>query len=209
MKPYEIEVCTDNMPDTLAAAAQGATRIELCARLDLDGTTPDEAFILETQGQLSIPFHVMIRPRGGNFVYTPEEVKEMEASIDFCKKNGVPGVVFGALTAEGVLDIELIRHLAQLSKPLKVVVHKAIDYTPDPLGEFRRLLEVPEVDYVLTSGGQHTALGGQTVLRAMIEAAQGRITVMAAGKITQENLPDIAGIIGASAYHGRLIVGQL
>lgn len=209
MLPYDIEVCTDNMADTLSAVAKGATRIELCGRLDLDGITPDPEFILQALAETSIPIHVMIRPRGGDFVYTAEEIAQMEASIDFCKKVGAPGVVLGALTPKGNLDLELIQQLAQRAKPLKVVVHKAIDYTEDPLAEFKCLLTIPEVDLVLTSGGQPTAMAGQAVLRAMIEAAKGQITVMAAGKITHENLSQVDEAIGAKAYHGRLIVGQL
>ncbi len=209
MLPYDIEVCTDNMADTLSAVAKGATRIELCGRLDLDGITPDPEFILQALAETQVPIHVMIRPRGGDFVYTAEEIAQMESAIDFCKKAGVAGVVLGALTLQGNLDLELIQRLAQRAKPLKVVVHKAIDYTADPLAEFKRLLTIPEIDLVLTSGGQPTAMGGQAVLRAMIEAAQGKITVMAAGKITQENLSVVDEAIGAKAYHGRLIVGQL
>lgn len=204
----EIEVCVDNMQAALQAQANGATRIELCGRLDLDGLTPDEDFIQQALQELAIPIHVMIRPRGGDFVYTPEELAQMEREIAYCKTQGVPGIVLGALTPSGELDLENILKLAVLAKPeMLVVVHKCIDYTPDPAAAFEQLLAHHDlIDYVLTSGGKPTAREGLPVLRQMVAMSQDRIKVMAAGKITKENLAELAVEIGAPAYHGRLIV---
>lgn len=204
----EIEVCVDTLEAALQAQANGATRIELCGRLDLDGLTPDDDFIQKALQELQIPFHAMIRPRGGDFVYTAEELAQMESSIAYCKAQKVPGVVLGALKPDHQLDLETIVKLAKLAKPeMLVVVHKCIDYTPDPLAAFEQLLEHHEwIDYVLTSGGKPTAREGLPVLRKMVELSQGRIKVMAAGKITKENVVELAEEIGAPAYHGRLIV---
>lgn len=204
----EIEVCVDNLEAALQAQANGATRIELCGRLDLDGITPDDDFIQAALSELGIPIHVMIRPRGGDFVYSTEEIAEMEKVIAYCKTQNVPGVVLGALRPDHQLDLENIAKLAKLAKPeMLVVVHKCIDYTPDPLAAFAQLLEHHEwIDYVLTSGGKPTAREGLPVLQQMVALSQGRIKVMAAGKITKENVEELAGAIGAPAYHGRLIV---
>ena len=205
---FEIEVCVDTLEAALIAEANGANRIELCGRLDLDGLTPGEDLIQAALEQLHIPIHVMIRPRRGDFVYTQEEFLQMEREIAYCKAKGVPGVVLGALTPEGTLDVEHILALAALAKPeMLVVVHKCIDYTPDPAAAFDQLLEQHQwIDYVLTSGGKPTADEGQEVLRYMVEQGKGRIKVMAAGKITKANLAGLAAVIGAPAYHGRLIV---
>ncbi|WP_373550493.1 copper homeostasis protein CutC [Haliscomenobacter sp.] len=204
----EIEVCVDTLEAALQAQADGATRIELCGRLDLDGLTPDEDFIQQALQELAIPIHVMIRPRGGDFVYTAEELGQMELEIAYCKAQGVPGVVLGALTSSGELDLENILKLATLAKPeMLVVVHKCIDYTPDPVAAFEHLLAHHNlIDYVLTSGGKPTAREGLPVLRQMVALSKGRIKVMAAGKITKENLEALAAEIGGPAYHGRLIV---
>lgn len=204
-----IEVCVDTMAQALAAERQGAQRIELCARLDLDGLTPDRDFIQQALRDLSIPIHVMIRPRGGNFVYTAEEVEQMKADILFCKAAGAPGVVFGALRPDGSLDLPLIRELAELASPMNVVIHKAIDQTPDPVSALKELLTLDPVNYVLTSGGAPTALEGTDKLKQMTALAGNAITIIAAGKITKDNLTHIRQVIGAKDYHGRLIVGTL
>ncbi len=209
MPAYEIEVCVDSLEQALAAEKQGATRLELCSRLDLDGLTPDQGFIQAALAQLNIPIHVMIRPRAGDFTYTPSEIAQMEADILFCKNNGVPGVVFGALNPQAELDLPLITHLANLAKPMNVVIHKAIDQTANPLEEFKKLVALGVVDFVLTSGGYPTAAAGLSILKDMINAAKGNPRVIVAGKVTQANVADLHQKIQSLDYHGRLIVGSL
>jgi len=132
----------------------------------------------------------------------------MEQAIDRCKALGVPGVVLGALTESGTLDLAHILALAARAKPeMLVVVHKCIDFTPDPAAAFDQLLEHDDlIDYVLTSGGKPTAKEGLPVLQYMINQGRDRIKVMAAGKITKDNLAELSAALGAPAYHGRLIV---
>jgi copper homeostasis protein len=206
---YMIEVCVDNETQALRAQAQGAGRIELCARLDLDGLTPDPDFIRFACADLRIPVHVMIRPRGGDFVYSPEELEVMRQEIVFCKNAGVPGVVFGVLREDRQLDLPVISELAALARPMKVVIHKAIDLTPDPVAAVMALRSAGAADYVLSSGGAPTAEQGADILRRMIVAGGEEVTVIAAGKITQDNLQEMQERIGAKEYHGRLIVGSL
>lgn len=201
-----LEACVDTLADALRAEAAGATRIELCSRLDLDGLSPSLEFLAEAQAALGIPIHAMVRPRAGNFCYTAEELNEMAAMIESCRALGVAGVVFGILKADRSIDKEATRHLAALAKPMKVCFHKAIDQSPDPVVALEQLLQLPEIDMVLSSGGAATALEGEATLNEMIRRAQGQVTVMVAGKVTRENLAELRLRIPASAYHGRRIV---
>lgn len=203
------EVCVDTRQQALNAQAQGAHRIELCAHLDQDGLTPDIPFIRFALENLHIPVHVMIRPRGGDFVYSEAELNQMKASIEFCKQAGVPGVVFGALQSDHTLHIPVITTLTQLAKPMKVVIHKAIDYTPDPVAALAQLLEIEGIDSVLTSGGATTALEGQENLKKMLALAGDRLHIMVAGKVTQDNLGVIDELFHAREYHGKLLVGPV
>ena len=110
----------------------------------------------------------MVRPCAGGFIYTEDEIKQMEEEIAFFKSKGVYGVVFGVTTADNNLDIPVIKRLAELAKPMNVCVHKAIDSVNDTWADFQRLYhEVPEVDAVLTSGGEPTAKDGAALLRKM------------------------------------------
>ncbi|HMQ49800.1 MAG TPA: copper homeostasis protein CutC [Saprospiraceae bacterium] len=202
----KLEACVDTLADALRAEAAGADRIELCSRLDLDGLSPSVALLAEAQATLSIPIHAMVRPRAGDFCYTDSELAEMALMIDQCKALGVAGVVFGLLKADGRIDRDTTRYLAALAKPMQVCFHKAIDQTPDPVVALEQLLDIPEIDIVLSSGGAPTALEGQATLNEMIRRAKGQLIVMAAGKVTQENLSEVMQRIPTEAYHGRRIV---
>lgn len=203
------EACVENLQQALSAETKGADRIELCSRLELDGLTPSNELILEVKNRLKIPVRIMIRPRAGGFVYTEEEISEMKTSIEFCKNAGVEGVVFGMLKKNGSLDLENIIQLAALARPLKVVIHKAIDDTTHPVEATKELIKVKGVSAILSSGGERTAFEGANVLREMIRLSEGELEIIAAGKITEDNILQIRKLIGARAYHGRLIVGSL
>lgn len=203
------EACVGNLEEAIRAEAQGADRIELCTALHLDGLTPSEKLIKEAKEQLNIPIRVMIRPRSGDFLYTPKELKEMVASIEFCKKTGVEAVVFGVLDSENNLDLKTIEQLTELSAPLKVVIHKAIDYTNDPLENLAGLLKIKGISSVLTSGGAEAAEEGKEILKKMVELCGNRVEIVPAGRITDDNLQNLHEYLGARAYHGKRIVGEL
>jgi copper homeostasis protein len=148
----------------------------------------------------------MVRPRGGNFVYSQEELLEMESSIEFFKKAGVAGVVFGVLDEKNEVDFENAKRLAALSKPLQVTFHKAIDETPNPIESVKNLTQIPDIQRILTSGGKQTALEGAQNLQKMQDAAKGKIIIIAAGKVTAENLMEIHAAVGTTEYHGKKIV---
>lgn len=208
MSKYIKEACVENLSQVVQAKKRGADRIELCDRLDLDGTTPSRQLIVSAK-ETGIPVRVMIRPRGGNFVYTEEELIQMIVSIEFCKKAEVEGVVFGILKNDNRLDYQQIGKLAGIASPLKVVVHKAIDDTPDPVEAVKNLLLIENISAVLTSGGKPTAFEGQESLREMVKLMGDRMEIVAAGKITDDNIEEVHKQIGAKAYHGKKIVGNL
>jgi len=133
------EACVESLEEAIIAGKLGADRIELCADLSKDGITPSRAVIESAKQQLKIPIRVMIRPREGDFVYSEVEFDGMKQDIEYCKQLGVEGVVFGILNKDKTLDVERIAALAALSKPLKVVIHKAIDETPDILKATKEL----------------------------------------------------------------------
>lgn len=205
---YIKEACVENLSQVLQAQKKGADRIELCDRLDLDGTTPSRELIRAAK-ETGIPVRVMIRPRGGNFIYSEKELKEMQESILFCKEQGVEGVVFGIQKEDGSLNYEQIQKLAEFASPLKVVVHKAIDSTPDPVDAVKDLLKIGEVSSILTSGGMETAFEGKDNLKKMIEIADGQIEIVVAGKVKDSNIEQLHQFLHSTAYHGKRIVGDL
>ena len=204
-----LEACVDSLSQALHAQALGAHRIELCSRLDVGGLSPSREILARALRQLDIPVKVMIRLRAGDFVYSKEELVLLEREILFCMEAGVKEIVLGASLPSGMLDIGAIRRLASVAGPMTITVHKAIDLSPDPLADLDDLRSIPNITHILSSGKQPTALEGSALLREMIRSAGDRFTIIAAGKVTKENLASVHKAIGASEYHGKLIVGQL
>jgi copper homeostasis protein len=203
------EACVETYNQAILAEKNGANRIELCGDLSVGGVTPEVELTQRLLDVLTIPIMVMVRPRGGNFVYSDEEFAVMKTTILTFKKMGVAGVVFGILKEDFTINLEQTKALALLAKPLKVTFHKAIDACSDTLTEFSKLLTINEIDIVLTSGGEATAKEGIPVLKEMINLSAGKITVLSAGKITDKNLAELHHNIAGTAYHGRKIVGDL
>jgi copper homeostasis protein len=205
-KIMTFEACVETLEDALAAEQRGANRIELCSALDQDGLTPSPELTRQCVQNLSIPVMAMVRPRGGNFVYTEAEILQMEAEIEFFKHSGVAGVVFGLLTEDGNVDVENTQRLAKVASPLEITFHKAIDYSNDILKSFQELNAVDGITRVLTSGGMDTAWNGRHILKQMQELPGRRIKIIAAGKVLPENRTQIAEFTGATELHGKRIV---
>jgi copper homeostasis protein len=201
-----LEACVETLEDAILAEQCGADRIELCGDLSLGGVTPSKELTEACLHSLRIPIMAMVRPRGGDFVYDETELTEMKASIEYFKSVGVAGVVFGILDEKNELDLEITRELVDLAQPLLVTFHKAIDDTPDPVVAVGALAQIAGIQRVLTSGGQATALEGATVLRKMRAAVEGKLIVLAAGKVTVENLKQVHAVVRAEEYHGKRIV---
>jgi len=203
------EACVETFEEALKAQVNGANRIELCSHLELDGLTPLPELMEKACSELNIPVMVMIRPRGGNFVYSEEELITMENEIAIAKKMGADGIVFGLLTTGNQVDLVNTRRLAKAASPLPVTFHKAIDVLENPLDGVTQLLTIEGISRILTSGGQPTAREGAMVIKEMMKVAGENITILVAGKVTSENVDEIAMITGAVELHGRRIAGNL
>ncbi len=205
----ELEACVETFEEAMEAWQRGATRIELCADLSQDGLTPAAAVLQKTCASLPIPVMAMVRPRGGDFVYSPAEVAQMEEEIARVKTLGAAGIVLGLLTPGNRVDVENTRRLAEAARPLPVTFHKAIDRMEDPAEGVRQLRTIPGISRILTSGGKITAREGVPKIREMIAEAGDRIIILVAGRVTSENLAEIRQLTGAAEFHGRKIVGEL
>jgi copper homeostasis protein len=205
MKQLVKEVCVESFQEAFVVAASGATRIELCDNLAVGGTTPSYGTIKRVINDLTIPVMVMIRPRGGDFCYSPDEFDIMREDILMCRELGAVGVVFGLLNPDQTIDIERTKELVELARPMQVTFHKAIDDTNDILLSIRQLMEIG-IDRVLTSGGKPTAMEGCETLLKMIEIAGDELNIIVAGKVTWENFEEIRQLIPSKEYHGRRLV---
>jgi copper homeostasis protein len=195
-----VEVCVDSAEGCAAAHEGGADRVELVASLAEGGLTPSLGTIEIARAVAPIPIVLMIRPRGGDFVYSPHELATMERDIHFAKELDVAGVALGVLRADGTVDRERMRALVELVRPLEVCFHRAFDMTRDPLEALETLIGLG-IDRVLTSGQSASALEGVECIAALVRAARGRITVMAGGGVRAENVRRIVDASGVSAVH--------
>ncbi|MDX8338667.1 copper homeostasis protein CutC [Draconibacterium sp. IB214405] len=203
------EACVESFTEAKLAQEKGANRIELCSDLANDGLTPDFETMKKACSELDIPVMTMARPRAGNFVHSAEEIEQMKTAIDQAKEAGAAGIVFGLLTDENKIDEANTRLLAEYAKPLPVTFHKAIDEMENPVEGVNVLKTIPNIKRILSSGGKATAIEGQEVIRQMIAAAEGKITILVAGKVTADNVTEIQQITGTTELHGRKIVGDL
>ena len=199
------EACVESLIDAIEAEKRGADRIELCDNLSQGGTTPSYGTIKLALSTLKIPVFPIIRPRGGDFYYTPAEIEVIKEDIKICKSLGAKGVVLGILTADKKIDFKTLAEFMELAKPMEVTFHKAIDELEDPTLVIDELINLG-VKRILSSGTKPTALEGRDILNKMIEKAGDRLTIVVAGKVTKEILPEVSSLISAKEYHGKVIV---
>src|SRR4051794_20182060 len=198
------ESCVDSCDTARASASGGAGRVELCARLDVGGTTPDRALIERCVAAVAIPVFVIIRPRGGGFVYDAGEVAAMADAIRAAAAVGAGGVVFGALRPEATVDAGVMRRLIDVARPLPVTCHKAIDATRDPVEALETLLALG-VDRVLTSGGADSAAAGAATIARMVTRAGDALVVMAGGRVRAHNVAAIVQQTGVREVHASVL----
>ena len=203
MKFYR-EACCTSLEAVLAAERTGARRIELCERLEVGGVTPSEKLLREVLAATSLPVNVLVRPRGGDFVYTEEEVQTMLESIRLCRSLGAHGVVIGALTPAGHVDMPLMRRLVAAARPLSVTFHRAFDETADPLAALEDVIALG-CERLLTSGHAPDAYSGREGLGRLVRQAAGRIVILAGCGVRPGNIDAIADASGASEYHSSFI----
>jgi copper homeostasis protein len=199
-KDCAIEVCVDSLESAMAAERGGASRVELCSSLLEGGITPSAGLIATIRQKISIGLHVMIRPREGDFCYTDEEIGIMGGDVLMAKQLGADGIVFGILDLDADVDIEKTRHLVDLARPLATTFHRAFDMSADLRRSLDQVVEAG-ANRILTSGGAQTALEGAANLRRLIEGADGRVIVMACGKIDEHNVKDVLERTGVREIH--------
>ncbi len=188
--PIKVEICVSDVESGVAAEAGGAHRVELCENLSVGGTTPSAGAIALCCQSLSIPVHVLIRPRAGDFVYSDLEMKVMRHDIQAAKELGAAGVVLGVLKPDATIDGERTAELSALARPLAVTFHKAFDQVRSLPEALDGLIELG-VDRVLSSGGRPTALEGVENLAALVARANGRLVVMAGGRIERSSVAPV------------------
>ena len=175
--------------------------MELCAGIPEGGTTPSYGEIKTAQALTShIDINVIIRPRGGDFLYTPAEIESMLQDIELCRELKVHGVVFGCLTKDGDVDAELMRRLIDAARPLSITCHRAFDVCRDPFVALEQLIDLG-CDRILTSGQQSDAVKGIPLIAELVKRAAGRIIIMPGCGVRESNIAKIEAETGAKEFH--------
>ena len=202
---FKFEICANSVESCLAAQEGGADRVELCAGISEGGTTPSYGEIKLARKLLTkTKLHVIIRPRGGDFLYTPLELERMEEDIRICRDLGVDGVVFGCLTEEGEVDKEANRRLVELARPMSVTFHRAFDRTADPMKALEDIISLG-CNRILTSGQQPKAIDGINLLaqleKKLKEYPLPPIQLLAGSGVNEDNIRQIFDATGIHEYH--------
>ena len=201
--PILVEACVDSVASSLAAERGGARRLELCDALFDGGTTPSAGMIAACKEVVLIPVFVMIRPRGGGFVYSEAERDVMRRDVVFARELGADGMVIGGLLPDGTVDVALVRSLVDAARGLPVTFHRAFDATPDLNASLEALAE-HGVQRVLTAGGTSSAADGVTSLAELVRQAGSRLVVMAGGGVREGNVRSMVLASGVREVHVRL-----
>jgi copper homeostasis protein len=195
-----LEVIGFDLEGALAAEQAGAHRIELCAEPTLGGTTPQQTLIHAALQSLQIPVYVMIRPRGGDFIYSNAEFDAMKQSVKYCKSVGCQGIVFGILTPSANIDIARCAELLALAQPMKATFHRAFDVVAEPLQALEQIIELG-FERILTSGQEPTAPQGIQLIKSCVKQAAGRIIIMPGSGVVASTLQQLITETEAQEYH--------
>ncbi|EXJ60592.1 hypothetical protein A1O7_04745 [Cladophialophora yegresii CBS 114405] len=203
-----LEVACFNVQSAIVASEAGADRIELCDNADLGGTTPPLKWLAEIHGIVKIPINVMIRPRGGGFVYTDAEFQSMKDAINaFISTGMVSGYVFGVLKHDRTVDVERTVELVRLADPLPCTFHRAFDETTDLEQALEDVLGCA-IHSILTSGGASKAVDARETLARLVKKAAGRVVIMPGGGVRSTNIGALKESTNASAYHSSALLGS-
>ena len=197
---FKIEICVDSVQSALYAQEAGASRVELCDNLPEGGTTPGYGTIVSARNNLRIGLHVIIRPRGGDFLYNDLEYDIMKREIDICGEAGGDGIVLGILKSDGSVDVERTAKLIEAARPMSSTFHRAFDMCHDPVTGLENII-ASGADRLLTSGLKNSAEEGHTLLRDLVIQAGQRIIIMPGSGINETNIEAIAKITGAKEFH--------
>lgn len=194
------EVCVEGLPGALAAAEGGAHRVELCAGLVEGGTTPSLGTLGLVLDRVGIDTVVLVRPRGGDFLYTPEELETILRDVDTVRGLGAFGIAAGALTTEGTVDVLAMERILEAAGPLSVTFHRAFDMVRDT-GEALDTLVGLGVDRILTSGQHRSVPEGQDLVRELVQQAGQEVSIMPGGGLREENIREIVLTTGVREVH--------
>lgn len=204
-----LEICANSLESAMNAEKGGANRIELCTNLEVGGLTPSRELIEAVKDVLDIPVYVLIRPRKGDFVYTPDELEGMKSDISFCFEVGCQGVVFGALNRQKIIDEDATNMLMKAAKFMDVTFHRAFDLVEDHIEGLNTLKELG-VQRILTSGCNGTAVQGFEMLCELVDEAEDEVIIMPGGGIRPNNIDQVLKT-GATEYHSAALApnGQI
>lgn len=197
----DVEICTPSRLSAVAAKEGGAKRIELCSRLEVGGLTPTDEDIEYCVQTLGLRTHVLVRPRAGNFIYTADEMAEIERTIMRCRQLGAAAVVVGFLTPDGKVDLGLTRRIVQLAAPMEVTFHRAFDEAlQDPIEALQAVMEAG-CHRLLTSGQAPTAPQGAAVIKRLVDHASS-LKILAGSGVTPDNVRQLIAATGVTEVHG-------
>ena len=200
----KLEIACFNLESALIAQQNGADRVEFCSRIEVGGTTPSVEMIKQARDILNIDLYVMIRLRGGSFVYSESEFEQMKSEIQTLKELNVDGFVFGILNDDNSINIAKNRELVELAKPFPCTFHRAFDEVSDA---FQSLEDIISCGFqtILTSGQKPNVVEGANQLAALVQKANNRITIMPGGGLRSSNIADIQQKTVAFFYHSSAI----
>ena len=196
----KLEVIADSVTAAKAAEKGGADRIELCSGLLEGGITPSHGLIEQVREAVSIDLYVMVRPRGGDFLYSGDELDVMRKDIQVAQRLKADGIVLGVLDESGNIPTEVVADLVKSARPLKVTFHRAFDYVKNPLESLESLCAL-KVDRILTSGQRNSAFEGREIIRKLIQKAGSRIIIMPGGGINESHIVEVIRETGATECH--------
>lgn len=185
----KVEICANSYESALNAQLGGADRIELCSELSVGGITPSQGILQQVVSNITIPVHVLIRPRSGDFCYSDEEFEGMKKDIEFCRSIGVGGIVSGILLPNGQIDINRTQSLIELTKPMSFTFHRAFDCLEDPLKGLQELIKL-DVDRILSSGQKEKAIDGIGLLIKLKDLVEDKIIILPGSGINSSNIEE-------------------
>lgn len=195
-----MEICVDSIESALAAEKGGADRIELCDNLIGGGTTPSIGMLQVVRKHLTIDINFIVRPRSGDFCYSEFELQIIKRDIEMAKEYGANGIVVGILKPNGEIDVDRMKEIIKVAKPLKVTFHRAFDMTKDPFESLDTLINLG-VERILTSGQESNAFDGIDLIRKLVNRANGKIIIMPGAGINDLNVEEIVNKTGVGEVH--------
>lgn len=197
---FKLEICSFNLTSAMIAQIAGAHRVELCASPEEGGTTPGPGVIVNAREQLHIELYPIIRPRGGDFLFSDEEFRVMQKDVAYCKRAGCDGVVIGMLHTDGTVDKARCGKLVEQAYPMGVTFHRAFDWAVNPFEAMEDIIDIG-CERILTSGQRPVAMDGAALINELIRQADNRIIIMPGSGIRSANMPALMKKTGACEFH--------